>query len=215
MPFEHTAQRRDTRGILQNDSIICLVHRSCISPCVCVWMFFSSSFPAFDQSFNRCYDGPRMLVSTLTLHDVYILRCLPIHVFPHRGLWSFYKIMELPLIISFSTIVSIMMISKWIKWQSLVYGFLFFGLIFRPPHKANVRRKFVINLSVFFAVFKIKWKITTTIKSTVFFNRFETMIMLKEKEMHFFLGRRALPLSLKLLQAILNISYTFLLSNID
>lgn len=130
------------------------VIRVSLSVCVGVRVFFHLHFL---HLINRSIDVMMALAcshpQSHCIMYTYILHCLPIHVFPHRGLWSFYKIMELPLIISYPTIVSIMMISKWIKWQSFMYDFflLFHFFIFRSyvegknPHEANVRRKFVIN----------------------------------------------------------------------
>lgn len=81
------------------------------------WRFFVCfvSVCVFDQSFNRRYDG---LLSVLPLPHT----CCPFFDLLKR------QKMGLPLIISFKflTIVSIMVISKWIKWHSLVNELCFF-----------------------------------------------------------------------------------------
>lgn len=81
-------------------------------------LFSGHSFFFFlDQSFNRCYGSQRIYFVLL-------------HVF----MFTFFVVfdlsmkIELPSVISFHTIVSIMMISKWIKRQSLHKFFPHFSI---------------------------------------------------------------------------------------
>lgn len=117
----------DTRKMLKIMLFECLLHQRHSTKWLNYSLFFSlyvfflpfEFFFVFDQSFNRRYDG--------------LLSILPFPLFMFfNSLWCFEhnrktKKMELPLVISFKflAIVSIMMISKWIKWHWIVHEFFF------------------------------------------------------------------------------------------